>query len=1065
MKLSALGIRGLLNGHRIGRRARTRRRALSTGLPTAAEVLEIRTLLSAPHPVDLSTLDGTNGFRLDGIDRDGVSGYSVSSAGDVNGDGFDDVIIGAHLTDDGGVDRVGKAFVVFGAAGGFPASQPLSALDGTNGFQLLGLDERDVLGFTVSSAGDVNGDGFDDLIVGAPGGDPNGSGSGETYLVFGKPAGFPATLDPSTLDGANGFQLNGIDADDRSGWSVSGAGDVNGDGFDDLILGAMYADPGGRAYAGASYVVFGKSGGFPSQFELSTLNGTNGFRMDGLNEGDRLGGSVSSAGDVNGDGFDDLIIGPYGRDNQSEKAYVVFGAKSGFAPVLDLATLDGTNGFRMDATDTRDAFAFSVSAAGDVNGDGFDDVILGAYLTDPGGLVDAGESYVVFGAAGGFAPVFDVATLDGTNGFALAGVDGGDFSGLNVSGAGDVNGDGFDDLIIGANRARKGGIGNVGETYVIFGKPSGFAAAFELSSLNGTNGFRLDGIDAGDRSGSGVSGAGDVNGDGFDDLIIGAHFGGSGALVDAGETYVVFGGNFTGGVETQVGDGGANVLIADQGAAVVDVLVGGRGNDTLISDGGDDVLRGGEGDDLLAIPDANFSPRRLQGGNGIDTLRLDGSGITLDLTTIADNRIVDIEQIDLRGSGANTLTLDVLEVLNISTHSNTLVVRANGDDTVNMGSGWSRQANETLSGETFEVFSKGAAVLKVEAVAATTRGVSDVIGRNAETGTVAVGVSIGNGFATRAAGVVPAGADWSELVAGDFNGDGVTDLAGLSPSDGQWRVLLATPDGFSDPQIWGQWSTNVSFSDIVVGDFNADGRDDVAGRANTGTWVVGLSDGTQFATSGFGAWSTTAGFGNVQTGDFNGDGRADIAGLAANGRWVVGLSDSSRFAMSSFGIWSTTAGFGNILTGDFNGDGRTDIAALSASGKWVVGLSDGSRFAFSVFAQWSTTAGFGNIRVGDFNGDGRSDIAALAANGTWVVGLSEGDRFALSAFGMWSTAAGFDNIVVGDFDGDGNADIAGLSDSGKWVVALSDGTRFTNDLFTTWSSTALWDNITAGHFA
>ncbi len=237
-----------------------------------------------------------------------------------------------------------------------------------------------------------------------------------------------------------------------------------------------------------------------------------------------------------------------------------------------------------------------------------------------------------------------------------------------------------------------------GESYVVFGKSGGFASAVDLSSLNGSTGFRLDGIDADDISGTPVSSAGDVNGDGFDDLIIGAEGGDAGAT-DSGESYVVFGGNFTGGAETQVGNATANTLTAVNGAAL-DVLIGGGGNDILISDGGPDVLIGGEGNDILAIPDADFSStRRLLGGNGLaDRLRLDGSGLTLDLTAIHDNRIVDIEEIDITGSGANTLTLNVQEVLNISSHSNTLVVRRDSNDIVNIGAGWTQQANESISG-------------------------------------------------------------------------------------------------------------------------------------------------------------------------------------------------------------------------------------------------------------------------------------------------------------------------------------------------------------------------------
>ena len=166
----------------------------------------------------------------------------------------------------------------------------------------------DYSGVSVASAGDVNGDGFADLIVGAPGADPHGSDSGASYVVFGKAAGFGANLDLSTLDGANGFKLSGVAADDCSGSSVASAGDVNGDGFADLIVGAPGADPHG-ANSGASYVVFGKAAGFGANLDLSTLDGANGFKLSGVAAGDRSGCSVASAGDVNGDGFADLIVG------------------------------------------------------------------------------------------------------------------------------------------------------------------------------------------------------------------------------------------------------------------------------------------------------------------------------------------------------------------------------------------------------------------------------------------------------------------------------------------------------------------------------------------------------------------------------------------------------------------------------------------------------------------------------------------------------------------------------------------------------------------------------------
>src|SRR5262245_20729318 len=178
----------------------------------------------------------------------------------------------------------------------YPANIDLSSLDGTTGFRLLGAAPGDYSGRSVASAGDVNGDGFLDLIVGGYKVDAHGTDSGASYVVFGRASGFAASTNLSTLDGTTVFKLSGEAAYDQSGWSVASSGDVNGDGFDDVIIGARYADPHGPK-SGAGYVVFGKASGFAANIDLSSLNGTTGFKLNGAAFYDLAGTSVASAGD------------------------------------------------------------------------------------------------------------------------------------------------------------------------------------------------------------------------------------------------------------------------------------------------------------------------------------------------------------------------------------------------------------------------------------------------------------------------------------------------------------------------------------------------------------------------------------------------------------------------------------------------------------------------------------------------------------------------------------------------------------------------------------------------
>ena len=466
----------------------------------------------------LSTLDGTTGFKLSGFSGGDNAGFSVSSAGDFNGDGFDDFLVSAPDAP-GDVAHAGATYLVWGKASGFGGSFTPALLDGSNGFQLLGGTDGDRLGQSVSRAGDLNGDGFDDLILGASG--VPGTAAGAAYVVFGWLAGFGATLSLAAMTQVVGFGLTGAAGGDNAGYSVGDAGDVNGDGFGDLLVGAPGASVGALSDAGASYVVFGRSAPFDLTASLSTLDGSNGFRLSGAAANALSGSSVGSAGDVNGDGYDDLVIGAPGATAgtmaNAGVSYVVFGKAGGFAADLDLSTLDGSNGFQLLGVAAGDAGGTAVGSAGDINGDGYDDLVVGA----PSGSAGLGAAYVVFGKASGFAATLSLAALTGANGFKLAGAAAGDLAGRSVSRAGDINGDGLDDLLIGAPQNDANGSG-AGAAYVLFGSTAGFAATVDVSTLSGSSGFQLSGVDGSDLAGGSVSDAGDVNGDGFADLLVGA---------------------------------------------------------------------------------------------------------------------------------------------------------------------------------------------------------------------------------------------------------------------------------------------------------------------------------------------------------------------------------------------------------------------------------------------------------------------------------------------------------------------------------------------------------------
>jgi hypothetical protein len=291
----------------------------------------------------------------------------VSAAGDVNGDGLADIIVTAPY----GGGTAGAAYLVFGMRGGFGSTFNVSQLNGSNGTKIISS------GITYASGvGDVNGDGFDEIAIGTG---EYTSYSAPRFVVFGTAAGLGATFDAATLDGSNGFIMNGHG-------TVAGAGDINGDGIDDLAFTDGYN----------SFVVFGHTGPFLSPFQ-QILDGQNGFDLDSSNV-DNFGGfaTLTSAGDVNGDGFDDLVSSSFGYSPfyydevpSSPFSYIILGKAEGFTPAIDLSTLSGPTGFKIYAGPYA-------AGAGDVNGDGVADILVGRYNERHSAV----SAYVIFGEGG-----------------------------------------------------------------------------------------------------------------------------------------------------------------------------------------------------------------------------------------------------------------------------------------------------------------------------------------------------------------------------------------------------------------------------------------------------------------------------------------------------------------------------------------------------------------------------------------------------------------------------------------------------------------------------------------
>lgn len=390
--------------------------------------------------------DGTGGFVIT-ADAEGATQFARGTkAGDVNGDGLADVIIdGSGFKYDGS----GSAYVVFGKTSGTAVA--LSGVEeGTGGFEIGGA----YADITAAAAGDVNGDGLDDIAVGRDVGSGN---YGEAFVVFGKIGGDSVDL-ADVADGDGGFVIGKYSFYSSLGLPVTGLGDLNGDGLDDIAIG----EPAYAKYGGV-YVLFGKTDTEPVTFGDFYDSGK-GFVIAGSYYGEYFGLTVDGGGDFNGDGIGDLLVADNAFGNGAVR--VVFGTDDDslqFTSDID----NGDGGLSFSSYGCAKYTADAIRMAGDVNGDGLDDIIVGCPV--PGGEEgDAGAAGIVFGSSDENAEISLESVYTG-GGFALLGENAEDGAGLAASPAGDVNGDGFADVIVGAPFVDLPDIDQAGRAYVVFG--------------------------------------------------------------------------------------------------------------------------------------------------------------------------------------------------------------------------------------------------------------------------------------------------------------------------------------------------------------------------------------------------------------------------------------------------------------------------------------------------------------------------------------------------------------------------------------------------------------------
>ncbi len=1003
--------------------------------------------------------NGKNGMNSGALSYADMFGYSVAPAGDINGDGVQDIIVGARGNDDGGSDA-GAVWVLLMNTNG-TAKTAVELASGKNGMSSA-VTNYDYFGYSVASAGDIDGDGVPDIIAGAPYNDDGGSYAGAVWVLLMNTNG-TAKSSLELADGMNGMSSD-VNGGDRLGYSVVSGGDIDGDGVPDIIAGA-YGNSGGMVW-----VLFMNTNGTVKN-SVKLADGMNGMSSDLMN-GDELGCSVASAGDIDGDGIPDIIAGAKGNDDGGSYAgavWVILLNTNGTAKSsVELAS--GMNGMSSDLN-SGDQFGYSVASSGDIDGDGVPDIVAGAPYNDDGAN-NAGGAWVILLNTNGTAKSY-VELASGMNGMSTVLLTNDKFGNSVVSG-GDIDGNGVPDIVVG-DMYSDYGAADGGAVWVLLMNSDGTIKG-TVGLATGINGSSTD-IAASDYFGCSVASIGDLDGDGHPDIVAGA-YGNDDGNSSVGAVWVI---------PVDLSDGascsnssGTTYLEGEHVTAgeLMKEVVPGQAKDAVeIGNGQNGMSSGLNSYDYMGYSvssagdiDGDGVPDIIAGAKGND----DGGSDAGAVWVLLMNTNRTVKNCIKLASGMNGMSSAV----------------TNGDYF-----GYSVASAGDIDGDGVPDIIAGA---KGNDDGGSDAGAAWVLLMNSD-GTVKSAVELASGMNGMSSALASGDSFGHSVVSvGDVDGDGVPDIiAGASGNDdggssaGAVWVLLMNTDGTVKSAVeladgMNGMSSDLSYGDYLgysvasAGDIDGDGVPDIIsgaygnddGGVNCGAvWVIllntdGTAKGAVELAYGLNGMSSDLvaydqfGESVASAGDIDGDGVPDV---------IAGAQYNDDGGDKAGAVW--------VLLMNTNGTVKTAVELADGMNGMSAALEPDDRFGTSVTS------------VGDVDGDGVPDIVAGAwgnddganrAGAVWVLMMNTNGtvhssvELADGINGMSNGLAGnnyfgYSVASLGDIDGNGLVDIIGSAygnDSfagGLWIIELADRTEYyTNGVYESVLSAASvdsWDHL------